>query len=223
MGCVPIAVTREKLYVPERNVSGTMASMPAKAPAQGRPRLAEVDTRIVDAALIEMKDKGLTNLTLEAVAARAGVGRPTIYRRYSNKEELIRAVLTDKVPKLSLTETSDVVDDLVSMAVTFADQLNKSGLLSVAIAAHAEARHNPVMADVLKTDYLLPRSQSVVGAIERALASKQFVQVEPATVRDLLFGPLIYRLLVVGEEVSPFGLRTLAETALSGIRTPGGK
>lgn len=126
------------------------------------------------------------------------------------------------MPKLSLTETSDAVDDLVSMAVTFADQLNKSGLLSVAIAAHAEARHNPVMADVLKTDYLLPRSQSVVGAIERALASKQFVQVEPATVRDLLFGPLIYRLLVVGEEVSPFGLRTLAETALSGIRAPGG-
>lgn len=74
--------------------------MPAKVAAQGRPRRAEVDTNIIDAALVEMKSKGLSHLTLEAVAVRAGVGRPTVYRRYRNKEELVRAVLMAKVPKL---------------------------------------------------------------------------------------------------------------------------
>ncbi len=193
--------------------------MPAKVAAQGRPRRAEVDTNIIDAALVEMKSKGLSHLTLEAVAVRAGVGRPTVYRRYRNKEELVRAVLMAKVPSLSIQKTDDPVDDLISMAVTFADDLDKSGLLSVVISAHAEARHNPVMAEVLKTDYLLPRNTSIVESIQRALGSDDLVPVDPETVRDLLFGPLIYRLLIVGDNVTSAGLRELAETAMSGIRT----
>lgn len=105
------------------------------------------------------------------------------------------------------------------MAVTFAHDLDKSGLLSVVISAHAEARHNPVMAEVLKTDYLLPRNTSIVESIQRALGSDDLVPVDPETVRDLLFGPLIYRLLIVGDNVTSAGLRELAETAMSGIRT----
>lgn len=193
--------------------------MPAKVAAQGRPRRAEVDTNIIDAALVEMKSKGLSHLTLEAVAVRAGVGRPTVYRRYRNKEELVRAVLMAKVPSLSIQKTDDPVEDLISMAVTFAHDLDKSGLLSVVISAHAEARHNPVMAEVLKTDYLLPRNTSIVKSIQRALSSDDLVPVDPETVRDLLFGPLIYRLLIVGDNVTSAGLRELAETAMSGIRT----
>lgn len=193
--------------------------MPAKVAAQGRPRRAEVDTNIIDAALVEMKSKGLSHLTLEAVAVRAGVGRPTVYRRYRNKEELVRAVLMAKVPSLSIQKTDDPVEDLISMAVTFARDLDKSGLLSVVISAHAEARHNPVMAEVLKTDYLLPRNTSIVESIQRALGSDDLVPVDPETVRDLLFGPLIYRLLIVGDNVTSAGLRELAETAMSGIRT----
>lgn len=208
----------ETYYVTKRNVYGTIWGMSTNEATRGRPRRAEVDTRIVDAALVEMRTKGLTNLTLEAVAVRAEVGRPTVYRRYRNKEELIRFVLTEKVPSLSTNKTEDPVDDLISMAVTFAEDLDKSGLLSVVVAAHAEARHNLVMAEVLKTDYLLPRNDSVVDFINRALGSNDLIDVEPETVRDLLFGPLIYRLLVVGDDVSPRSLRMLAETAMSGLR-----
>lgn len=59
----------------------------------GRPRKPEVDERIVRAAREVLADGGLEGFTLAAVARRAGVGRPTIYRRHANTTELLMAVL----------------------------------------------------------------------------------------------------------------------------------
>src|SRR5690242_11127534 len=57
----------------------------------GRPRSAECDHAILQAALIEYGSRGLEALSVDAVAARAGVSKATIYRRYPSKVELVMA------------------------------------------------------------------------------------------------------------------------------------
>ena len=57
--------------------------------ATGRPRDPELDHRIVAATLQLLADGGYDALTIEAVASSAGVGKATVYRRWSGKEELV--------------------------------------------------------------------------------------------------------------------------------------
>ena len=63
----------------------------------GRPRLQETDHRINQAVLELLHEHGTRAVNIDAVAARSGVARTTIYRRYSNRSELIGAALGDLI------------------------------------------------------------------------------------------------------------------------------
>jgi AcrR family transcriptional regulator len=97
----------------------TAADQERKAP--GRPRSARADGVIIDAVL-EMLTDGYTadTLSIEAVAAKAGVGKATIYRRWPNKEALIVdavASLKGPVPKIA---GESVRDDLITLLTPMA-------------------------------------------------------------------------------------------------------
>src|SRR3954449_12106103 len=78
---------------------------PAGPPARaGRPRQADVDRRMGDAVLGLLRDGGPDAVTMENVAARAGIAKTSIYRRHANRSELLTAVLevaigTPEVPR----------------------------------------------------------------------------------------------------------------------------
>ena len=69
----------------------TVAS--ANASRRGRPRSREADRAITEAALDVLGDSGIANFSVEAVAARAGVGKATIYRRFPGRIGLLSAAL----------------------------------------------------------------------------------------------------------------------------------
>lgn len=82
----------------------------------GRPRSLEADTAIIDATLELIVTDGIDGLSVESVAARAGVGKATIYRRWANKEELVidaLASLNDALP--DIPDADNVRDRLVVM------------------------------------------------------------------------------------------------------------
>jgi len=62
---------------------------PATERRPGRPRSAATDEAILDAAVDLLSEQGFLALTIEAVAARAGVAKTTLYRRWSNKDDLL--------------------------------------------------------------------------------------------------------------------------------------
>lgn len=64
------------------------------APTRGRPRSAEAERAILAATVELFTSRGLAGLSVEAVAARAGVAKTTIYRRWPSKEELLLAAVT---------------------------------------------------------------------------------------------------------------------------------
>ena len=76
----------------------------------GRPRSERAEKAIIGATLdLLIEEAGVVGVTIEAVAARAGVGKSTIYRRWANKEALIvdaLATLKEPVPPLACRRTS---------------------------------------------------------------------------------------------------------------------
>ncbi|WP_049571917.1 TetR/AcrR family transcriptional regulator [Nonomuraea sp. SBT364] len=89
---------------------------PAMARPAGRPRSEKAEKAIVEATLDLIADgMGVSELSIEAIAARAGVGKTTIYRRWSNKEDLVvDALATLKAPLPPLAGES-VRDDLIAL------------------------------------------------------------------------------------------------------------
>jgi AcrR family transcriptional regulator len=86
---------------------------PAGPPRRaGRPRSAEADAAILAAALDLFVELGFDGMSVEAVAARAGVGKTTIYRRWPTKEELVVEAVGHLAPSHQMIDTGDTRDDL---------------------------------------------------------------------------------------------------------------
>jgi AcrR family transcriptional regulator len=89
--------------------------------APGRPRDPEVDRRIARAALDVFGDAGWAGFAMEAVAKRAGVGKASLYLRWSNKEALLTDALTAGLPQVSDVDTGTLHGDLAELATQILD------------------------------------------------------------------------------------------------------
>ncbi|MFI9817527.1 TetR/AcrR family transcriptional regulator [Saccharothrix variisporea] len=152
----------------------------------GRPRSTEIDRALTAATLDLLAEVGYDALTLDAVASRAGVSRPALYRRWPTKLHLVAHAALAGVP-MSDPDTGDAREDLLALANALVD-----GLSWVALAVHAEARRVPGLVD----GFLAGRHAMVAEVVRRGVARGQLrADVDPELVRDLLFGPLVYHWL----------------------------
>jgi AcrR family transcriptional regulator len=163
----------------------------------GRPRSAACDQAIVDAALDVFADEGYDGFTIEAVAARAGVGKATVYRRYPGKAELIvRAVSCLTSAEVPEPDTGSLRADLAFVAHHLVRLLTRTVagrcVLQLAVAlprSRALAREHQ--------RFLAERRAVTRGVVERAIGRGDVAaDTDPEVVTDLLVGPLFYRHLV---------------------------
>lgn len=93
--------------------------MPAPAPEEaarpGRPRDPSIDAALLQATLDLLAEGGFGAVTMEAVAARAGVGKATLYRRHPSRDALVVEALASLAEPLEASSGSSVRDALVSM------------------------------------------------------------------------------------------------------------
>lgn len=93
-------------------------------PRAGRPRDPACDAAILQAALDIFAEDGYAGVSIDGVAARAGVGKATIYRRYSSKAEMVvEAVRCGAAVDDRLPDTGDLRADLTSMMQPLIDRL----------------------------------------------------------------------------------------------------
>ncbi|CCH34240.1 TetR/AcrR family transcriptional regulator [Actinosynnema sp. NPDC047251] len=152
----------------------------------GRPRSTEIDRALAAATVTLLEEVGFDALTLDAVASRAGVSRPTLYRRWPTKLHLVAHVVANRVP-LADPDTGSTREDLLVLANALV-----SGLSWVVLAVHAEARRVPGLLD----GFLAGRHALVDGVVRRGIARGELrPDTDPELVRDLLFGPLVYHWL----------------------------
>jgi AcrR family transcriptional regulator len=136
----------------------------------GRPRSEQAEQAIIEATLDLFAEQGFEGVCVEAVAARAGVGKATIYRRWPNKEELLLAALSSM--KSPFPEpTGSVRDDLVAqMTVMCADRADprKAGRYALLLG---EGQKYPRLMARYKETVVGPRHDAMRAVIRHGIAT----------------------------------------------------
>jgi AcrR family transcriptional regulator len=178
----------------------------------GRPRDASRDQAILTATFALLRQRGYPGLTIEAVAAEAGVGRPTIYRRWPSKPALVVAALMDSSRiALPAPDTGSLRDDLIAVQRHQVSLMNSPESRRVTAGLLADLATDEELAERYVTEYLMPRRASVFQVLQRGVDRGELTpEVDFAFVYDLLVGPLFMRAVVWGQ---PLGPEAAADTA----------
>jgi AcrR family transcriptional regulator len=133
-----------------------------------RPRSRDLDARILDATLSLMARQGYARMSIEAVAAEAGVSRPTVYLRYESKEGLAVAALgafreRDR-PRLS----GDVRADLVAQLRHFRRGVERPYGMAMVGTVLAEEPHTPELLERFREGVVRPRRNELRGILDGA-------------------------------------------------------
>ncbi|MET7335281.1 TetR/AcrR family transcriptional regulator [Nonomuraea sp. NPDC005650] len=138
----------------------------------GRPRSEKAEKAIIEATLdLIGEGMGVSELSIEAIASRAGVGKTTIYRRWSSKEDLVvDALATLKAPVPALTGTS-VRDDLIALLDAMRKESGVARNRCVMNIAMNEADRHPQLMDRFVKRAIEPRRQALRAVIERGIAT----------------------------------------------------
>ena len=88
------------------------ATSPAKSPRPGRPRAASIDQRLHETVLQLIREGGPGAVTMDGVTSRSGVAKTTIYRRHSNRSDLLMSVLANAVGAPEVPRQGSVRDKI---------------------------------------------------------------------------------------------------------------
>ena len=160
-----------------------------------RPRDPKVDEAIVAATVALLGERGFGSMTVEAVADRAGVGKPAIYRRFADKGALVEAVISWQPIDPQLPDRDDTRAELWEVV--------KSGLpadgaayLRLVGGLVAEEERHPELIAALRTHLLLPRRKIVVRLIGRGQERGDIRgAVDPGAAFDAMAGAYLARAL----------------------------
>ena len=213
------AVSKDVDDAAERLVtSPATPSAEAVAPrGPGRPRDARCDPAILEATLELAAAVGLGGLTMDAVAARAGVSKATIYRRWSSKEALVLDAWMACFPLESVPDTGSLTGDMIAHARQFRDTVSTGTFSRVLPQMVAAARVNDELAAVYQR-FVTERRARMRVALERAVARGELpAGVDLELVQDLLIGPQFYRTLVSGEASSDEVIAEVVAIVVAGV------
>ena len=181
------------------------ADDPGSARRPGRPRDAHNDTAILEATTAILFEKGYAGLTIDGVAAAAGVSRPTIYRRWASKPELVIAALAHRTGlAVPVPNTGSIRRDLIAVQRHQIKEFNNPVSRRVTSGLVADVATDPELADLYLKEYASPRRMSVWRALQRGVDRGELrVDIDFAFVSDLLIGPLFMRSVVWGQLLEP--------------------
>ena len=171
----------------------------------GRPRNAAYDKPILSAALDMLVEKGYAGLTIDGVAARAGVSRPTIYRRWPSKATLATAALEEAIPQTVTPEGSSgsLREDLRAFQRDRVARMNLAVHRPIVAGLVSESAADPALAGAFRAWYQR-HEEAVVAALQRAIDRGELRPgADFELINDLLLGPLFTRSVVRGEHLTP--------------------
>ncbi|MFE7772469.1 TetR/AcrR family transcriptional regulator C-terminal ligand-binding domain-containing protein [Streptomyces sp. NPDC057445] len=193
-------------------------------PRRGRPR-SEAAEQAIREAVVTLLEQGvpLGDISIERLARTAGVGKATIYRRWSDKEELFVEVLRDiEPPDPSLPGTS-ARDDLVVMleSVRVRGLAQRSSVLLHNVLAQMKS-HPELWAAYVAT-VIDPRRATVLEILRRGVAGGEIRDdVDIDLVNDLIVGPMLVRAVMRPDAPLPDDLaERVVSAVLEGLRPPG--
>lgn len=169
----------------------------------GRPREEEADRRIIEAALQLMAQHGYNRMSLEMVAAAAGVTKPTIYRRYRGKVHLAVAALVAYRQQNYPVLVGETQTDLVALVKHFQVGIERPFGMAMIGTVLAEEHDTPELLACFRQHLVHPRRQALREVLQQAQQRGELAvdaPIEPAI--NLLIGSY-YAQYLAGSAVPP--------------------
>ncbi|WP_322780265.1 TetR/AcrR family transcriptional regulator [Frankia sp. Cas4] len=185
----------------------------------GRPRDTRCDEAIIDATLQALADSGFTGLSMEAVAARAGVGKATVYRRWPSKDVLVSDALATLANVSGGVETGSIRDDLVAWLNTVRRHniQTLSGRIMPRLLAEKEA--HPDLFETYRERVMAPARERVATVLRGGIASGELCpDIDVELITDVLIGSVAYwQYTGRSSDVSGSRIVGVVDTILRGI------
>lgn len=137
----------------------------------GRPRSERAERAILDAALELFGESGVAGVCIEAVAARAGVGKATIYRRWPGKEDLLLDALSSLKSPMPEPAGESVRDDLVAMLKVMCQDASDPTRMRRYTLLLGEGKKYPKVMERYKATVVQPRRELMRSVLRRGMAS----------------------------------------------------
>lgn len=188
----------------------------------GRPRSesAVSHARIMDAVHGLLQGCSVRDLTMEAVAKRAGVGKPTLYKWWPTKAALVMAMFHERLAgKLESTPAATAEQAIRTKVRHLVREFN--GLFGKVMAdLIAEGQSDPAVLQEMHEQHISQRRASTVADIEQGMRAGEFADgTDPELLVDAIFGPIYYRLVLRFPLTEAYG-EALVSLVLSGVKLP---
>lgn len=177
--------------------AGTERSRPA-----GRPRSADADGAILAAARELLAERGWDGMTLGDVAARAGVAKTTLYRRWPGKAELVVDAMAQLFDTLRPVDAGSVRADAEATIRDLIALLARPETQTAFLALAAHAARDPELRTAVREKIVDRQRHLVHSGIARAAARGEAPQIaDPELFFDVIAGTMAHRVLIAGEPV----------------------
>ncbi len=160
------------------------------------------DTR--DAILVAAREilatSGVRGLTIEGAAARSGVAKTTIYRRYRSKQDLALAVVLDMTREVVASEREgDTRAQLTGLVDTAVGLLRDTIMGRVMQGLASDIATDPTLSAAFREQVVSLRIRRVADIVQLGIERAELgADTDPAFLQELLFGPVYHRLLLSG-------------------------
>jgi AcrR family transcriptional regulator len=139
----------------------------------GRPRSEKAEQAIIDAAIEAVGEVGIEGVRCEDVAARAGVGKATLYRRWPGKEDLLIAAFAAMRHPLPQPQGDSVRDDLTALLTVVAADADDPRFAQQYALLHGAGERYPRLVARYREEVVEPRRELVRGVLRRGVAAGQ--------------------------------------------------
>lgn len=177
---------------------------------------------ILDATFDLAVRKGYAKLTVEAIAAAAGVGKQTIYRWWPSKAAVALDALNEKMgPDTEFPDTGDIAADLKTQISSLA-RLLTGDVGPIYRGVIAEAQTDPRIAAAVREIIIEPRIGRCQDRLGLGVAAGQIrADLPTRTMVEMLYGPVYYRFLLGAPEAEVRRSADLVDPILAGLRPAG--
>jgi AcrR family transcriptional regulator len=166
---------------------------------RGRPRDSDVDRRILAATFHQLVDVGYGALSIEAVAAEAGVAKTTVYRRHPSKPELVVAALNVEVPFApppANLPAREMLDRFVHVAIAM---LIDSGAIRILGSLLVEEQREPGLLDAFRARLIGPRRHLVEAMLRLGIERGEVrPDIDPLVVTEMIAGAIFGHHAILG-------------------------
>jgi AcrR family transcriptional regulator len=184
-------------------------------------RSARVRAAVLAAALDELLEVGYGRLSFESVAARAGVHKTTVYRRWPSREALVTAALLEQRGRdVPIPDAGSIRADLRALATAVAASVTSQTGHAIARALVSEAGDIPEITTAIR-DFWSARFGAARTVVARAVGRGELPPgVDADLLIEALVGPLYLRLLVTREPLEDEFIDRLVDLLLAGAAPP---